>query len=230
MSRRRSRYGGPGNQNTVAAHPSQAAPMQVPTAVLQEGERSLWSTYLLADTTALASQSYLTFAVPTGGSGQGWTGALGLPETNMMAASSLPAGFSYAVNGICCALYYSDNAEMTYADLANVQNHMVLRWKFLATFIEIAPVRLIGAGGGIYGSAAHSTTATSTTVSTVALNNGNGQVWLYQDFPVLLEQQAQFNIQYQFGPNAAAVDGGAGNSSLAIQTAFLGIFNARISN
>lgn len=220
------RLGAPGMQTQVAPNPGQAAPMSVPTAVLQEGERALWSGYLLADTTAVANQSYKVFAVAQGGSGQGWTGSLGYPETNMMANNALPAGFSYAVHALAIALYYSDNTSVVLADLLNVQNHMVPFWKFLATEIEIAPARLIGAGGGAFG--AVSTTATDTTIQSWV--NGNGQIWLYQHYPILLAPQAQFNISYVFGPNASAIDGGTGNSSLAIQTAFLGLFNARIDN
>lgn len=217
-------YGFPG---FAMAPPSGApsAPMEVPLTAVRFGEQSLWSTYQWADATALSSREYFVFSTPLDNQGQGFGSALSLAETNMQIAAQLPRGYAFDVVGIAFYPYYAGAAQMELPDLINMQNNCVLQWKFQQTRIEIAPVQLIGSGGGVFGSTADTGDVQG---SRVALNNGSGTVWVYRLHPVQLPASIVFNIAYTFGASAAAVDGGAGDLALNARTTLLGKYQVTI--
>jgi len=52
------------------------------------------------------------------------------------------------------------------------------------------------------------------------MNNGNGNIWMYQKHPVALPGQTTFAIQLRAGSRAAAV----ANNSVAVRVVLLGYY------
>lgn len=205
------------------------APMQLPRSVVRIGEQAIWSTQQYADATALANVESILFSTPLNQTGQGFGAALSLAETNIRESSRIPGGFAYTVKGLAVQPYYPDGWPIVRADVANLINHCVLVWNFLQTRIEIAPVQLVGAGGGLYGDTADTGAAEGGLGgSRIMVNNGNGQVWIYGDHPVSLPSNATFNLNLSWGSAAVAVQGGTNNSAMNVRVVMLGTFESAI--
>jgi hypothetical protein len=211
-----------------------SVPMDVPRDVIRIGESTMWSTQRYAAGTALANTSSKVFQVGQGMIGQGFGTQLSLPETNLQTPGQLPAGQAFDIYGIACQPYTltGTTPDTIYpivgADMRNFEANLVLRWAFLQTNIDIAPAALVGAGGGIFGDTADTGAADGVGGSRIMLNNGNGQLWVYQEHPVALPAMTQFSIELRWGINAITVDGGENNYALCIRVSLLGKFKSAI--
>ena len=204
-------------------------PFKQPSGIFRFGEQCIWSTHFFAGGAATASTSNRLFSVALGSSGQGFPNALSIAETNLKVGGQVPAGVAYDVFGIAGQVYSMDQAadggdfdvpmdnQVLIADLVNVQNNACLRWSFTQSIIDIAPVSLIGAGGGAFGSVSQNAAG----ANSGAMNNGNGHVWMYRKHPVALPGQSVFTVLLDFGTRAAPVSAGNG---LGVRIVLLGYY------
>ena len=190
-----------------------SVPFQQPTNVYRFGEQTIWSTVLLA-AGAIANTSTRAFTTPIGQVGQGFTSALSIAETNQKIGGQVPNGVAYDVFGVAAEIVLADAGGPDFTigstltasapevlDALNVQHNTCLSWDFTQTNVDICPVTLAGAGGGLFG--ALSTNAAGAT--TGQMNNGAGGVWLYRKHPVALPGNCTFAILCRIGARAAAL-------------------------
>lgn len=207
----------------------QMAGMKLPTAIKRYYEGDLWSAYFFADATALANQGVRLFTTPRNQQGQGFATPLSISETDMDEGGRIANGLAFTVRQIAIELSYDDNWPVVRADLQNVQYYCVPTWKFLNAEIHVAPVQLIGQGGGIFGSTADTGAAEGGAGgSRIALNNGLAQTWVYYELPVLLQAGVTFALALNFGSAAAAVDGGRNDSDLIIRGHLVGVATSAV--
>lgn len=192
-----------------------SVPFQTPTNLFRFGEQSIWSTALLG--TTIANTQTRIFSTANGQVGQGFSNALSIAETNLKEGGKTPAGVAYDVFGVAAEIVSNSSAAETggtlatlnqqnntaalVADALTVQHNAVLSWDFTQTVIDICPVTLAGAGGGLYG-------ALSTTQNNVAvghMSNGNGNVWMYRKHPVALPGNSAFGILIRVGSRSGAL-------------------------
>ena len=199
-------------------------PFEQPKSLYRFGETTIWSSYLFVGDSAIANSTNRLFAVARGSSGQGFSSALSIAETNLKEAGRVPSGVAYDVFGIACQIEKSTDdddggtigapidSDVAIGDLLNIQANGVLSWDFTQTIVEICPVSLAGAGGGAFGalsaaSSAGDATAGQTATLTQAghMNNGNGSVFMYRKHPVALPGNTTFAVNLSFGSRAAAM-------------------------
>jgi len=224
-------YGIPGS---AILPPPQAgsplSPMHVQKNIVRIGEQAFWSAQNYPDATAVANTTDRLFTTPRGQVGQGFAVGLTIPETNLKEGGRIPSQYAYDVEAIAVQPYYFDNRPIVGADLRNLLSHCVLLWDFVQTQIEIAPISLVGAGGGIYGATADTGGVEGGLGgSRIALNNGNGQLWVYRRHPVLLPSNSTFALLLSWGTGATVIDGGAGNSAMVVRVVLLGRFQTAIA-
>tara|TARA_R110002060_G_scaffold5588_13_gene8727 strand:+ start:729 stop:1424 length:696 start_codon:yes stop_codon:yes gene_type:complete len=221
-------YGTPGNLAIgVGTGQVPPVPFDQPKNLFRFGEQSLWSTQL-HQAGAIANSSFRLFSTPIGQQGQGFTNALTIAETNLKEGGRVPAGVAYDVFGVACQVALSTNAadvggtisqsidtQATIQSLLNIITNGVLSWDFTQTQVDIAPVNLVGAGGGAYGAV-----ATGNAVNAGQMNNGAGHVWLYRKHPVALPGSSTFSILLRYGSRAAAV----ANNSVFCRVVLLGYY------
>ena len=172
----------------------------VPLGVQRVYEYDLFSTVRLVAGGALAQTSRL-FVVGLNSQGQGFANPLTVSETNMTIGAIAPGNETYEVSAIACEVYGSAAIAPTPGDLRLIQRIGVLAWEFgSTTILYVAPISMIGAGGGIFGM-----TADTGTPITVA-NNGNGGLWVYVNIVVAIPATQAFAMQVQWG------NGGTGAS------------------
>lgn len=206
------------------------APMELPKRVIRIGEQALWSSFRYTNGQAVASTQNRLFAAPRGQVAQGFAAPLSIAETNLKEGGRVPGGYAYDVYAMACEAFYINNRAIVSADLGNVLHHSVLLWDFLQTQVEVAPVSLIGAAGGIFGSTADTGGVEGGAGgSRIALNNGNGSLWVYRSHPVVLPANATFSILHVWGANGAVIDGGPGNSDMQVRVDLLGRFQTAIA-
>jgi len=203
-------------------------PMQQPTSLFRFGEQSIWSTLFMPGNVA-PNQSNRLFSVALGNQGQGFANALSIAETNLKEGGRVPNGVAYDVFGVACQLYHMDTVgdtgdfdvpadqQVLIADLQNVICNGVLRWNFTQTVIDIAPIALIGAGGGLFGAVAQNAAG----ANSGAMNNGNGHVWMYRKHPVMLPGATAFTILLDFGTRVANI---SANNALAAKVTLIGYY------
>jgi len=201
-------YGVPAIPN-LAPLPAGGAPMELPKQVIRIGEQALWSTCSFQVGAAVAATSTRLFTTQRGQVGQGFANALSISDTNLKEGGRVPGGYAYDVYAVAVQPAFLgkaaagnqaslDQPEMTYYAVKHLQYHGVLIWDFLQVQVEIAPVELIGAGGGVFGS-----TSTNAAAATRAnLNSGAGQIWIYRQHPVILPSNATFSMLLNFGAEA----------------------------
>ena len=223
-----------GSAYDPAGSPIPAVPFEQPKSIFRFGETTIWSSYLLAGAGAIANSTYRLFTTPRGQTGQGFSNALTIAETNLKEGGRVPSGVAYSVFGIAAQIMQSDNTsdggdldvpkdnDATIGNLINIQNNGVLSWDFTQTNVEIAPVVLCGAGGGAFGAlAATDGGVTPAAVSNVGnMANGNGSIWMYRKHPVELPGQSTFSIQLAFGSRAGAI----GANDVAVRVTLLGYY------
>ena len=212
------------------------APMQTPTSLFRYGEQSLWSTQRLTDSAgAIAGGIFRLFTTPMSQTGQGFSGSLSIAETNQKQGGAIPAGQAIDVFGIACDIYLmttgaadADGSGVLAADtivttqqVSNLIKNGVLSWDFLATTIDIAPIQLVGSGGGVFGAVATTVNAQSAG----SINNGNGGVWLYRKHPVTLPGQSVFAVLLRVGSRAAAL---AANIDVIVKVVLMGYYKTAI--
>ena len=224
-------YGMPGAAYMPPPRPGMAmnAPMQLPKAVRRIGEQAFWSSQRHLNAVALTLNQTRLFQTPLGGTGQGFGAPLTLAETNLREGSRIPASFAFTCDAVALQAFNQDSSPIVYQDIANVTNQAVLSWFFTQTQFEIAPVSLIGAGGGVFGATADTGGADGALGSRIALNNGNGQLWVYRQMPVLLPSNSTFTLLLDFGVNAIAPDGGPTAANLITRCCLLGRFQTAIA-
>ena len=209
---------------------SPMSPMNVQKNIVRIGEQAFWSSQRYADGAAVASTTDRLFSTPRGQVGQGFAAALTLPETNLKEGGRIPSQFAYDVEAIAVQPYYFDNFPLGAGDLRNMMNHGVLLWDFVQTQIEIAPISLIGAGGGAFGSTADTGAVEGGLGGgRVNLNNGSGQLWVYRRHPVLLPSNSTFALLVSWGGSATVIDGSLNNSALIARVVLLGRFQTAIA-
>lgn len=209
-------------------------PSQQPTNLFRFGEITLYSTQCLSSG-ALANSANRLFASPLGSQGQGFTSSLTKSETNLKEGGRIPSGQAYDVYGVATqvmagettlagtgsAAYPFNDDVATVAALQNVVNNGVLSWDFTQTVVDICPIMLAGAGGGVFGAISQNAAG----ANSGAMNNGNGGIWMYRKHPVALPGNTTFAILLQFGSHAAAVPSGF---SLAVRVVLLGYYKSVI--
>jgi hypothetical protein len=194
-------------------------PFQTPTNLFRFGEQSIWSTAFF-NSGALPTGGVRVFTTPNGTGGQGFGYALSIAETNLKEGGKTPAGVAYDVFGVASEIVSASAATDTSApvttlsvpsntnalvtDALNLQHNAVLSWDFTQTVIDICPVTLAGAGGGLFG--ALSTTQNNTAVG--HMSNGNGNIWMYRKHPVALPGNSAFGVLIRIGSRAAALSTG----------------------
>jgi hypothetical protein len=231
-------YGVPGYamSNPGGASMIPQVPFEQPKNLFRYGEQSLWSAQRHAANAPLANGTFRLFTTPLGQVGQGFAQGLTIAETSLKEGGRIPAGVAFDAYGISCLVAGAvTNAQLTpnfqiasplntnelIVDLVNVQSNGVLTWDFVQTQVDIAPLHLIGAGGGAFG--AVSTTQNAT--QTGAMNNGAGSIWMYRKHPISLPGNSTFSILLRYGSNAAPV--GATND-LVLKVALFGYYKTAI--
>ena len=186
-----------------------SVPFQTPTNLFRFGEQSIWSTALLP--LVIANTQTRIFSTANGQVGQGFALALSIAETNLKEGGKTPAGVAYDVFGVAAEIVSTiagtenlaqpANTAALVQDALNIQHNGVLSWDFTQTVIDICPVTLAGAGGGLFG--ALSTTANNTSVG--HMSNGNGNIWMYRKHPVALPGNSAFGVLIRVGSRAPAL-------------------------
>ena len=217
------------------AGPIPGVPSQLPTNLFRYGEISLYSTHAFPASQALANSSNRVFTSPLGSNGQGFTTALTKTETNLKEGGRIPSGQAYDVYGVATQILGADStaglagqmdepfndAVATVQTLTNIVNNGVLSWDFTQTNVDICPVMLAGAGGGVFGSIAQNAAG----ANSGAMNNGNGGIWMYRKHPVALPGNTTFAVVITFGSRTAAIPAGFG---VAIRVVLLGYYKSVI--
>jgi hypothetical protein len=205
-----------------------SVPFQTPTNLFRFGEQSIWSTAFF-NAGAIAGASVRVFNTPNGTTGQGFALGLSIAETNLKEGGKTPAGVAYDVFGIASEIVSASaspdaagvslsvpaNTNALVTDALNIQHNGVLSWDFTQTVIDICPVTLAGAGGGLFG--ALSTTQNNTAVG--HMSNGNGNIWMYRKHPVALPGNSAFGVLIRFGTRAAAL-----NNAASLRITLLGFY------
>ena len=207
-----------------------SVPFQTPTNLFRFGEQSIWSTAFLNSGT-VASTSTRIFATANGQVGQGFAVALSIAETNLKEGGKTPAGVAYDVFGVASEIVAASaatdsasplttlsvpaNTNALVTDSLNIQHNAVLSWDFTQTIIDICPVTLAGAGGGLFGALA----TTQNNVAVGHMSNGNGNIWMYRKHPVALPGNSAFGILIRFGSRAAALSTG-----MSLRVTLLGFY------
>lgn len=228
------------------AGPIPGVPSQQPTNLFRFGEITLYSTHFFPNGTSLANSANRIFTVPLGAQGQGYTTGLTKTETNLKEGGRIPSGQAYDVYGVATQVIGAYQAEASplvrqcvpfsydssITDLQNIVNNGVLSWDFTQTVVDICPVMLAGAGGGVFGAVG----VNAASGNAGAMNNGNGGIWMYRKHPVALPGNTTFAILIQFGSRTCDVDGTfllpgsetPTNLDLAIRVVLLGYYKSVI--
>lgn len=208
------------------AGPIPQVAFQQPTNLFRFGEQTIWSTQLY-QAGAIANTTNRIFTTPQGQQGQGFAAALSIAETNLKEGGRVPAGIAYDVFGIATEVALASAADDTgtlnvaidtaaeISSLLNVIHNVILQWDFTQTQIDICPVLLAGAGGGAFGAV-----GTGNAADVGHMNNGNGNIWMYQKHPVALPGQTTFAVQLRCGSRAAVV----ANNSVSVRVVLLGYY------
>ena len=208
-------YGVPGSGVFSSNGSSQIVPpmpLEQPRNLYRFGEQTIRSAQILAGAAAVANNTFRLFATPQGQNGQGFV-PMSIAETNLKEGGRVPSGVAYDVFGIACAITAGivntvtpiDN-DATISDLLNIQTNGVLTWDFTQTQVDIAPIILVGAGGGAFGALASTLTPGVAAANSVGhMNNGAGSVWMYRKYPVALPGNSTFSILLRFGAQAPPI-------------------------
>jgi hypothetical protein len=215
--RSRDPFGIPGVPMLPPPSRSTAVPLKLPKDVIRVGDGAIWSTVKI-EQGAVANRVFRLFASPLGTAGQGYT-QLSIAETNIREGGRVPNGLAFDIDDIACIVKSGGASGITLGEVQCVYAHACLSWSFLSTQIDIAPVALVGAGGGIFGIGAGNPAANDAP----ALNNGSGNTWVYRRHPIMLAGSSTFNILLRFGGEAPNIGIGT-----AIQVVLMGGYRQAI--
>lgn len=222
-------------QGSTGLPPS--VPFEQPKNLFRYGEQTLWSTQLHAANGAgnvsLANGTFRLFTTPLGQVGQGFTNSLTIGETNLKEGGRIPSGIAYDVFGVACQIGRSTSTgdaalgdSISTVDsiriLSEIQANGVLSWDFTQTQVDIAPIQLVGAGGGAFGSISIDDAGAAATSSVGNLNNGAGSVWLYRKHPVALPGNSTFSILLRYGSRMGVLT--ATSDSAFVKVVLLGYY------
>ena len=195
--------------------PAPRVPFTQPTSLYRYGEVTVWSTFQLP-AAAIVNSTNRLFTTPRGQVGQGFGAALTLAQTSIKEGGRVPSGLAYDVFGLSCDITESNGVALQTGaninDLVNIQRGGVLQWDFVQTIVDIAPVMLVGAGGGAFG-------ALGNAAALGNMNNGNGAIFMYRKSPVALPGGCTFSVQLVMGGNATGVLVAPGPSVPALASA-----------
>jgi hypothetical protein len=222
-------YGSPGMP--LIQPPSEGippVPFNLPKNLFRYGEQAIWSTQRFPAAAALANTTNRLFTTPLGQQGQGFAAALTLAETSLKEGGRIPAGVAYDVFGLSCHIYQGTagvtetfalpaDTAATIGNLVNIINNFVLSWDFTQTTVDISPVHMVGAGGGVFGAVSQNAAG----ANTGNMNNGAGSVWMYRKHAVALPGNSTFAILLRGGSRAAAVSAGV---DVAVKISLLGMY------
>ena len=209
-------------------------PFEQPKNLFRYGEQTLWSTQLhagAAGAISLANGTFRLFTTPLGQVGQGFTNSLTIAETSLKEGGRVPAGIAYDVFGIACqigtcsAIADSSMGEAVRTPTAvrtmtEIQSNGILSWDFTQTQVDIAPIQLIGSGGGAFGSVSVTSNVAGTTVGN--MNNGAGSVFLYRKHPVALPGNSTFSVLLRYGSRMGGLS--AGQDSMFVKVVLMGYY------
>ena len=210
-----------------------SVPFDQPKNLFRYGEQTLWSTQLhagAAGAVSLANGTFRLFTTPLGQVGQGFTNSLTIAETSLKEGGRVPAGIAYDVFGIACQVGRATNTgDSALGDanstvdsvriLSEIQTNGILTWDFTQTQVDIAPINLIGAGGGAFGSVSISSEPQGTIGN---MNNGAGSVFLYRKHPVALPGNSTFSILLRYGSRMGSL--AAGQDSTFVRVVLMGYY------
>lgn len=216
-------YGTPG-MPLVTGGSSAGLPIQQPVNVFRYGEQALWSTYFWTATEEIANNSYRYFSAAIGDVGQGSVRVHSIAETNLKISGAIPQGVAYDAFAIATQFLAQDaasddgNQDVAYnadgagaagfasiGDMVNMLNSGSLAWDFTQTTVDIAPLHLIGAGGGLFGAYAVDDAGAGAEANSGSAGNGPGSIWMYRKHPVALPGNTTFGILLNFGSRAEAI-------------------------
>ena len=230
------------------AGPIPGVPQHQPSNLFRFGEITLYSTFAFGAGTAAvatANTNNRCFATPLGQVGQGFVPALTIAETNLKEAGRIPSGQAYDVFGVAGQVMGYDTAATTLdlpfcdmpaggagvapaaglgnvGDLQSAVNNAVLTWDFTQTQVDICPLMLAGAGGGLFGAIAQNAAG----ANSGSMGNGNGGIWMYRRHPVALPGNSTFAVLIRMGGRASVILGAA--NGLAIRVVLLGYYKSVI--
>lgn len=180
----------PGNQGLFA----------VPTGIQRLYEYGLYSSARFGAAANMNGQpTTRLFAYGLGTQGPGYVVNSSISETNVQVGAIAPGNETYEVTAISMEVFGDANVAVLLGDLRAIMRLGVVVWEFgNTTFLQVAPVPMIGAGGGIFGFSADA--GTPVTVG----NNGNGGLWMYQQVVVAIPATQSFALQVQWGSSGQA--------------------------
>jgi hypothetical protein len=226
-----SRYGTPGMPLVPAGGGvgPPPVPFSPPKTLFRYGEQSLWSSTLLV-AGAIANSINRLFTTPLGQVGQNFARAMSIGETNIKEGGRCPNGVAYDVFGIAAQIVATSgdgdaattwgttlNTAQQVQNLVDIMNNGVLTWDFTQTQVDIAPINLIGSGGGVFGSLG--LVANNLQLSG-NVGNGAGSIWMYRKHPVALPGSTTFSILLRMGNRASAIAG----TAFAVKVALMGYY------
>jgi hypothetical protein len=215
------------------AGPMPSVPQHQPSNLFRYGEITMFSSYAFPASTALSTTGgNRLFAVAQGQIGQGFTTTLSQSETNLKEGGRVPNGQAFDIYGVATQVLGSNttnltidlpfnDATATVQTLQNIVSNGTLRWDFSQTNIDICPIMLAGAGGGLYGAISQNAAATNAG----AMNNGNGGIWMYRKHPVALPGSTTFGVVLFFGARTAVIPAGFG---AVVRVVLLGYYKSVI--
>ncbi len=200
-----SNLGFPGGSAIATAKriPGQGA-FAIPSGVQRIAEQALYSTYRFAAGTSISGTIARFFTVQLGGQGQGFTSNdLSESETNQQIANQAPGDETYEVSALACELFGVAGATPAFSalpgDIRMFHRIGVFVWKFGSVNIQVAPLSMVGAGGGVFGA-----NADSGSPVTMA-NNGNGGIWMYQNLVISVPSTQRFSLELRMGTAGSGV-------------------------
>ncbi len=173
----------------------------IPSGVQRLAEQGLWSSYRFPAAVNITGTVPRLFSVQLGAVGQGYAVQMSISETNQQVANQAPGDETYEISALSCEVYGAGATAPLVGDVRLLQRIGCFRWEFGSVIIDIAPLSMLGAGGGIFGM-----TADSGTPVTVA-NNGNGTLWMYQAVVISVPSTQRFALLLAMGTagQAAAI-------------------------
>jgi len=225
-------YGTPGMPLVPAGGMGGApsVPFEQPKQLFRYGEQSLWSSQLF-NVAAVADSVNRLFTTPQGQVGGGFTRALSIGETNLKEGGRIPNGVAYDVFGISAQVIATSddgdaatnwgvalNTDAQILNLINILNNAVLTWDFTQTQVDIAPISLIGSGGGVFGPVG--IVGNGAEQRAGSIGNGAGSIWMYRKHPVALPGSTTFSVLCRFGNRASAIT----SASMVLKVSLLGYY------
>lgn len=192
-------FGIPGSGAASSAKyiPGQGA-FAIPSGVQRIAEQGLWSTFRFPAAVAITGTQPRFYSVQLGAVGQGFAQALSFSETNQQVANQAPGDETYEISSLAAEVYGATATAPLVGDLRLFQRLGAFRWEFGSVYIDVAPLSMVGAGGGIFGATAD----TGTPVTFV--NNGPGSLWMYQSVVISVPSTQRFAMILVFGTGGQA--------------------------